>query len=729
MRILLSPRTDAEPQLLADYLFALCENKDQISLEALTKEISEFVETDAPQLAKTIHDGLHPAGSQIGQSGPSTFNSKPIPTGPSGLSARKRRLSASGDVDMAGPDSQGNQKLARMDGPLSERDGFGGRGRGRGRGGATTSNGRKKPCFDYHSELKDRRFCVCPKVGADIEHIPIQDKGYCGRGVNCPYEHGPDTMYGMPGGMGGMPFPFMMPPGASPQGPPGAFMDPSGRPVGAGDIMQADPSRQGGPEYHPDQPGMMPMMGPDPASQGMMPFMMGMSPSGMFPGFDPGMMGGMAGGQRGRGGRQGGRGRGRGEANGRGFDDWNGQLSTRPPRDNGSSTLVVSEVPKEHLNLGSIHAEFKKFGTVTNVAVEAGAKKALVAFSTNAEAYAAWSCKESFFNDRHVKILWHRPREGQGEAGQKALDDSAPLLENLRKIDEQGLEAFQGTAKGLPTVDPEIKAQLEGVRERGLKLEKIVAEQKVLMVRFEGAKDADEKTQMRSRLKELIAESNQIKEANAGIDVAKLQSIVEAQQKARDEAKAKIAAQRKAQWESQKIKSEPSEGVHSIREMMLDQEMQEHQLEAQLEAKKEQNDDGQDEETIKLRAQLAALKSQASSMGINPDFATSTPQRPGGYRGRGRGSWRGGRGGAVAPRFLSLDNRPKSLSVTGPAVQKDESGTMYKVKDWFAELSDKMTRDPMIVDGKVVVTFTDRRSAETVRHGIILTTECTFSKS
>jgi hypothetical protein len=325
--------------------------------------------------------------------------------------------------------------------------------------------------------------------------------------------------------------------------------------------------------------------------------MMGMQ--GMFPQpFD----------QPGRGGHSRGRGRnGRGGRGGRteGFNDWDGSLSNKPPQDNQGNTLVVAEIPPEHLNLESIHNQFKQFGTVTNVAVEVRAKKALVAFATNREAYAAWSNKESFFGDRHVKILWHRPREGQGEIGQKALTDSAPLLENLRRIEKEGVDAFQQAGKGLPVVDNELREQLAAVRERGLQLEKIVAEQKVLMVRLESTKEAEEKTKLKTRLKELIAQSKDVKEANAGIDVDKLQGVVEAQQKAREEAKAKLAAQR----EARRVEHRPAEGVHSIQEM-LDAEMEEHNIAAQLEDSKDKKDEEVDEETLKLRAQLAALKSQ-----------------------------------------------------------------------------------------------------------------------
>lgn len=697
-----SVQTDAEPQLLADYLLALLGNKTDIGLEELTTEVSEFVETDAAQLAKTLYQAIQtksyliPTGPASSRPGPSTPR---IPTGPSNPgpgSDKKRTLSMSDDVEMRDASGSG-RKMMKLD----DRSIRGGRGRGRGVvNGGMGQVSRGKPCFDYHN------------------------KGFCARGMHCPYEHGPDSMYpfaqqgqsGMPpNGMpqGGMPFPFMMPFGMN--GPQGMAPQPNQPVAGVSTQgMQVDdgakPDAVEG-EYSPDQPGLVgsnnlanpygfPGGVPPP---GMLPFMMNMP--GMFP--PPFNMNG------GRGGRGGSRGRGgRGRTNGNNadhnpdFNNWDGDLSARPPRESLTNTLVVAEIPAEHLNLISIHNQFKQFGTVTNVAVETAAKKALVAFSSHNEARAAWSSKELFFGDRHVKILWHRPREGQGEAGQKRLENSAPLLENLRKMDAGGVDAIQNgsdQANTLPKVDPEIKAQLEEVKERGLRLEKIVAEQKVLMVRLQGAKTPEDKQSLKARLKELIAQSAEIKTANADIDVEKLQAIVEAQQNARD-------AAAKARADARRVESRPQEGVHSIQEM-LDAEMDEHKIQVELEGT---NADEADEETLKLRAQLAALKNQASSMGINPDASFSSP-RPsrggrGGYRGRG-GAYQGS-AFATPSRSLKLDNRPKTLAVTGPAVEQDQRHTLEYVKAWFVEQAGEMVREPVVIDGKIVIVFSSRAVAE-----------------
>ncbi len=101
-------------------------------------------------------------------------------------------------------------------------------------------------------------------------------------------------------------------------------------------------------------------------------------------------------------------------------------------------------------------------------------------------------------------------------------------------------------------------------------------------------------------------------------------------------------------------------------------------------------------QTEKLKAQLAALKDEAKSLGLDP--AMSEELSWGGRgRGRGRGNYRGrgafaprgfrggyrGRGGApFAPngRSFNLDNRPKKIALTGinfTIPEKDESLRQY----------------------------------------------------
>lgn len=473
----------------------------------------------------------------------------------------------------------------------------------------------KKPCFDYHREWRRTRSARNRNSHAVLE------RGFCPRGVECPYEHSPDSMPFPP-----MPFPFMMPP------PP--------------------PGDDGG--YSPQQPGLSPMP--------MMPgFPPPPPPFQQPPNFAP----------RGR---------------GRGGNPFGGTLSTRPPpRDNGVKTLVVTDIPVAHLSLESINDHFKRFGTVTNVAIESRDRKALVAFSSNNEAYSAWKSDEPIFGSRHVKVLWHKPIEGHGGQGQQQLEASAQLLENMRKIEQEGATAIQGQVQ----TEADIRAQLEQVKQQQLVLERNLAEQKVLMNRImtEKSLGVEEKRELKERVKELAREHEKQKEQmrRDAVDVEALQAKLR---------KLKPLPKRKA---PPVVASAPSEGVHSISEMM-DEEMP-------------------DEETLALREKLAALKEEASSMGINAEVAARGGARGRGGRGRGRGA------ASVPPRgSMKLDNRPRTIAITGSAVTSHPQDVLRGVKEALLSRSD-ILREPYLGDeagnaredgGRIFVAFATRGGAEQV---------------
>jgi RNA-binding protein 26 len=148
---------------------------------------------------------------------------------------------------------------------------------------------------------------------------------------------------------------------------------------------------------------------------------------------------------------------------------------------------------------------FSQFGEVTNVAIETSSKRALVSFDNNRDAYKAWKSDEAVFGSRHVKVLWHRPRPGQGDKGQKALEASAGLVANLKKIESgQGVEVQGGHQAKLYGPDSRLKdtlAELE-TRERRGKKETLIAEQKVLLNKAKTA-DREEKMKILNRLKEI----------------------------------------------------------------------------------------------------------------------------------------------------------------------------------------------------------------------------------
>lgn len=288
------------------------------------------------------------------------------------------------------------------------------------------------------------------------------EKGYCMRGASCQFEHDEAVIIPTPEMMfSGM---FNMPPQRG--GGRGGGRGSGGRGGRGGPPGPHGSQHQGPPPGFPGMPGMpgMPFM--------PFPFAQPMPPS----------------------------------------DDPRSEFwgTNRPPSDRTSTTLVISDIPQQHLSVPEIRDYFQQFGEVTNIALEGRSKRALISFGSNREAYQAWKSDAAVFGSRHVKVLWHRPRPGQGEAGQKALDASKNLMENMRKI-ESG-EGVQGNVKAKHSGPQELlqKTLLElEATERRSKKETLIAEQKVLLKRTEGA-SREEKMKLLARLRELTKEMDDL---------------------------------------------------------------------------------------------------------------------------------------------------------------------------------------------------------------------------
>lgn len=169
--------------------------------------------------------------------------------------------------------------------------------------------------------------------------------------------------------------------------------------------------------------------------------------------------------------------------------------SSEPRRD---KTLVVEKIPSERLSLEEINNWFKRFGTVTNVAIDVPSAKALVSFATHDEARDAWRSEDAVFGNRFVKLYWHRPMGNHGQAGAKLLAASAPIINNLSAPPKADPAPVKSGPPQPAVIDPSQQ-----------KFERLMAEQKVLMVKLTSAKP-DEKQSIKTRLRELITELQEV---------------------------------------------------------------------------------------------------------------------------------------------------------------------------------------------------------------------------
>ena len=199
---------------------------------------------------------------------------------------------------------------------------------------------------------------------------------------------------------------------------------------------------------------------------------------------------------------------------GRGRGTFGGEVHNFRPEKRNDKTLVVEKIPEDKLSLEQVNLWFKRFGTVTNVAIDAVSAKALVSFSNHEEAHAAWKSEDAVFSNRFVKVFWHRPMEGHGQVGTRMLAASAPLVANMAAAQSTS----QASASNVHSVPPAVSAStstpspwkassappptLSALAAKQHRLQETIDEQKMLMASLETA-SADQKKDIMAKLRKL----------------------------------------------------------------------------------------------------------------------------------------------------------------------------------------------------------------------------------
>eukprot|EP00096_Caligus_rogercresseyi_P004457 TRINITY_DN18726_c0_g1_i1.p1 TRINITY_DN18726_c0_g1~~TRINITY_DN18726_c0_g1_i1.p1 ORF type:complete len:838 (-),score=312.60 TRINITY_DN18726_c0_g1_i1:518-3031(-) len=361
--------------------------------------------------------------------------------------------------------------------------------------------------------------------------------------------------------------------------------------------------------------------------------------------------------------------------------------------------LAVRNIPPPLNNIASLNNHFARFGTLVNVQVgfEGDPGSALVTFAKPQEAQGAFSSSEAVMGNRFIKMYFYHERRPYSQGGKPSaasfshisvkerLGDNNASLENGKAKDENGasnkadekaaeIAAIQKSqeilqanaeAKRLQEVKAKEAAQRlsELARSKQSLLEKLIAQQKVLILKFEKSEDSAEKSEILKLSKSLSAQ----------IDST------------REDVKATITA---------KVRKTPGE-------------IQKELLDAELELFNVQQSGGSD--ASELQKKVNALKIDAARQGVLP-----TSQRPhrgrfrggsssfrgyGLYRGRGRG--RGGFG------LTSVDRRPSKILVTGFEAENKEQVLVHFQK--FGEVLDSAMDEAV---PSLVVHFKLRREAE-----------------
>ncbi|KAJ7462627.1 hypothetical protein B0H11DRAFT_2053631 [Mycena galericulata] len=386
---------------------------------------------------------------------------------------------------------------------------------------------------------------------------------------------------------------------------------------------------------------------------------------------------------------------GRGGGGPRGKGVFNGEVHKFNPERRNDKTLVVEKIPEDKLSLEHVNDWFKRFGTVTNVAIDSSSAKALVSFSNHDEAHAAWKSEDAVFNNRFVKLFWHRPMEGHGQAGARMLAASAPIVANIVTKPEPGPSPAPAVAPVASTSSrvvatptrKSVSSATSALAAKQQLLEKQIAEQKALMASLSTA-SSEEKKEIMSRLRKLGEEMTAAPTATPATPAV--------------------------------VKSEDAEKKERER---LDKELELHNTAVKVEDEEESTEDLKAKlERLKAEVSVCSFKprswfltnriKQAASLGLTDSGVETSwggSYRP--YRGRGRGARSYYRGAAAArggpPRAsMKLDNRPKKLIIKGA---KEDS--TQAVRDWY-ETTGQVESVTAVENGDIIVTFRTRSGAE-----------------
>ncbi|OJA09097.1 hypothetical protein AZE42_02559 [Rhizopogon vesiculosus] len=718
----LEPICDAEPGALAEYILALLKHNvpENEMRKELSSQLEEFLEKEGPSFIDTLFTVLRtksylpytagestspfslPSHSQSADTGiPIPLDALLSNHSPTPQERGQKRSMLHDDRDgrppTKGPRLSAEGQFSRYSNGRSTGAWGGGQNRPGGQGimmngamgsGMNGSNQNMNNRRPQNYQPPDQRKGICRDY---------HNNGYCARGALCKYSHGddafvPSQVFPMNGNVpflpmfGGMPFGMTQ---GAPYDPHEARMDMHPNGIGMGRGMQQrapllprvhddssqvvhavdrsgelpviqDLTPQLPPESAPTAPAAdrIPQNSTPVQQHPIQPMDVEVgisSMSGPSTYNTRGGFGGMRGAPRGRG-------------------VFGGDAQTFRPERRQDKTLVVEKIPEDKLNRDAVISWFKRFGTVTNVAIDVRSAKALVSFSDHSEAHAAWKSEDAVFGNRFVKVFWHRPMEGHGQQGSKMLAASAPLLANLAARDAHTPSApVQPPAPHATTPARKPPLQSTAASELAAKrklLEQQIAEQKSLMVSLETA-SADEKKEILARLRKLGEE----------MKIASVPSSSATPAKAHSPERAPTAQNDHEKKERER----------------LDKELELHAV---------------GESTEELKAKLAKLREEAASLGIsatNADTSHGTPSYRG-YRGRGRGArstfYRGAARGGPPRASMKLDNRPKKLLVKG--VRED---AVQALRDWY-ETTGQLESADIIGDDEVLVSFRTRAAAE-----------------
>ncbi|KAL2861093.1 CCCH zinc finger and RRM domain protein [Aspergillus lucknowensis] len=136
-----------------------------------------------------------------------------------------------------------------------------------------------------------------------------------------------------------------------------------------------------------------------------------------------------------------GRGRGRGRGGDRGGFANRGrrsEFSSAGPSDDPSvKTIVVEQIPDDKLDDFTVREFFSQYGEITDISLQPHKKLALITYGDHEAAKRAWSSPKVIFDNRFVKVYWHKSK------GERNHDQRAGPHDNREGTQSFNAEEFE----------------------------------------------------------------------------------------------------------------------------------------------------------------------------------------------------------------------------------------------------------------------------------------------
>ncbi|KAE8150060.1 hypothetical protein BDV25DRAFT_155103 [Aspergillus avenaceus] len=182
------------------------------------------------------------------------------------------------------------------------------------------------------------------------------------------------------------------------------------------------------------------------------------------------------------------RGRGRGRGGDRGGFGGRGRRSefsaAGPNEDTSVVTIVVEQIPDDKLSEESVREFFSQYGDIVEISLQPHRKLALITYDSHAAAKRAWSSPKVIFDNRFVKVYWHKPKAEKNGDHRPPASDAEPFnQEEFERQQEAAQKAHEEKLQKRRETE-EAKQALE--RQRDELLKKQLEEKERLMQRLGG---------------------------------------------------------------------------------------------------------------------------------------------------------------------------------------------------------------------------------------------------